>query len=194
MSRDPLYARSTAVGRQPTRRLVQGVWPIHLEGKDTKAVFLAAGSGLWAAGRTERSPARPPRAATGTGAALGWTPPRRLAACTALGWTLCTGHLQTQDFYFFIFFHQHFLETLRSGYCLPASDINLKCDRKISGITLSIIIHKWKGFSIYIYLHWWMGSCHKRQKPQAPTLQAQISVTAKREKSQTPKLITAIQT
>ena len=42
------------------------------------------------------------------------------------------------------------------------------------------------------------GSCHKRQKPQAPTPQAPIrnrqSVTAKREKSQTPKVLTAILT
>jgi len=40
-----------------------------------------------------------------------------------------------------------------------------------------------------------VGSCHKRQKPQAPTPQAPIrnrqSVTAKREKSQTPKVLTA---
>jgi len=37
------------------------------------------------------------------------------------------------------------------------------------------------------------GSCHKRQKPQAPTPQAPV-VTAKREKSQTPKVLTAILT
>jgi len=37
------------------------------------------------------------------------------------------------------------------------------------------------------------GSCHKRQKPQAPTPMRQ-SVTAKREKSQTPKVLTAILT
>jgi len=39
-----------------------------------------------------------------------------------------------------------------------------------------------------------LGSCHKRQKPQAPTPQAPIAVTAKREKSQTPKVLTAILT
>ena len=35
------------------------------------------------------------------------------------------------------------------------------------------------------------GSCHKRQKPQAPTPQAPIR-TAKREKPQKPKVLTAI--
>jgi len=43
-----------------------------------------------------------------------------------------------------------------------------------------------------------VGSCHKRQKPQAPTPQAPIrnrqTVTAKREKSQAPKVLTAILT
>ena len=39
------------------------------------------------------------------------------------------------------------------------------------------------------------GSCHKRQKPQAPTPQAPIrNHEKKREKSQTPKVLTAILT
>jgi len=38
-----------------------------------------------------------------------------------------------------------------------------------------------------------LGSCHKRQKPQAPTPQAPIR-NAEREKSQTPKVLTAILT
>ena len=38
------------------------------------------------------------------------------------------------------------------------------------------------------------GSCHKRQKPQAPAPQARQSVTAKRDRSQTPKVLTAILT
>ena len=37
-----------------------------------------------------------------------------------------------------------------------------------------------------------LGSCHKRQKPQAQSRKRQ-SVTAKREKSQTPNVLTAIQ-
>ena len=39
-----------------------------------------------------------------------------------------------------------------------------------------------------------MGSCHKRHKPQAPQRRKRQSVTSRREKSQTPKVLTAILT